>query len=398
MMAAARSPGFAQSLPASRGRVQADAPLAPFTWFRAGGAAEVLVRPADADDLAAFLRDLPNEVPVQVIGACSNLIVRDGGLPGVTIRLARGFSAITPEPGNPRSGAPEFDGRESGAPEFGAPESGAPESGGRESARPESGGSEPAGQEPRGPLRAGLESAGPEPGSARPCGIVAGAAALDVTVAEHAAAAGLTGLEFLSGIPGSIGGAVAMNAGAYGGEIAQVLDWAEIVTRSGEQRRLLGPHLAFAYRHAALPAGAIVTRVRLRATPGAPPLIAARMADIKANREASQPIRARTGGSTFRNPDGMKAWELIEAAGCRGLIRGGAMVSEKHCNFLINTATATAADIEGLGEEVRRRVLAATGVTLEWEIRRIGVPAGKTAIVAGHPRDGWPAPAPEDLA
>jgi UDP-N-acetylmuramate dehydrogenase len=378
MMAAARSPGFAQSLPALRGRVQADAPLAPFTWFRAGGAAEVLVRPADADDLAAFLRDLPNEVPVQVIGACSNLIVRDGGLPGVTIRLARGFSAITPEPGNPRSGAPEFDGRESGAPEFGAPESG-----GRESARPESGGSEPA---------------GPEPGSARPCGIVAGAAALDVTVAEHAAAAGLTGLEFLSGIPGSIGGAVAMNAGAYGGEIAQVLDWAEIVTRSGEQRRLLGPHLAFAYRHAALPAGAIVTRVRLRATPGAPPLIAARMADIKANREASQPIRARTGGSTFRNPDGMKAWELIEAAGCRGLIRGGAMVSEKHCNFLINTATATAADIEGLGEEVRRRVLAATGVTLEWEIRRIGVPAGKTAIVAGHPRDGWPAPAPEDLA
>jgi UDP-N-acetylmuramate dehydrogenase len=378
MMAAARSPGFAQSLPAVRGRVQADAPLAPFTWFRAGGAAEVLVRPADADDLAAFLRDLPNEVPVQVIGACSNLIVRDGGLPGVTIRLARGFSAITPEPGNPRSGAPEFDGRESGA-----PASGAPESGGRESARPESGGSEPA---------------GPEPGSARPCGIVAGAAALDVTVAEHAAAAGLTGLEFLSGIPGSIGGAVAMNAGAYGGEIAQVLDWAEIVTRSGEQRRLLGPHLAFAYRHAALPAGAIVTRVRLRATPGAPPLIAARMADIKANREASQPIRARTGGSTFRNPDGMKAWELIEAAGCRGLIRGGAMVSEKHCNFLINTATATAADIEGLGEEVRRRVLAATGVTLEWEIRRIGVPAGKTAIVAGHPRDGWPAPAPEDLA
>jgi UDP-N-acetylmuramate dehydrogenase len=378
MMAAARSPGFAQSLPALRGRVQADAPLAPFTWFRAGGAAEVLVRPADADDLAAFLRDLPNEVPVQVIGACSNLIVRDGGLPGVTIRLARGFSAITPEPGNPRSGAPEFDGRESGA-----PASGAPESGGRESARPESGGSEPA---------------GPEPGSARPCGIVAGAAALDVTVAEHAAAAGLTGLEFLSGIPGSIGGAVAMNAGAYGGEIAQVLDWAEIVTRSGEQRRLLGPHLAFAYRHAALPAGAIVTRVRLRATPGAPPLIAARMADIKANREASQPIRARTGGSTFRNPDGMKAWELIEAAGCRGLIRGGAMVSEKHCNFLINTATATAADIEGLGEEVRRRVLAATGVTLEWEIRRIGVPAGKTAIVAGHPRDGWPAPAPEDLA
>ena len=271
----------------------------------------MLVRPADADDLSNLLRDLPNEVPVHVIGACSNLIVRDGGLPGVTIRLARGFSTITPEPD----------------------------------------------------------------------GIVAGAAALDVTVAEHAAAADLTGLEFLSGIPGSIGGAVAMNAGAYGGELSQVLDWAEIVTRTGEQRRLLGPELAFAYRHAALPVGAIVTRVRLRGTPGAPALITARMAEIKTNREASQPIRARTGGSTFRNPDGMKAWELIDAAGCRGLTRGDAMVSDKHCNFLINTGDATAADIEGLGEEVRRRVLATTGVTLEWEIRRIGIPAGRPEVV-----------------
>jgi UDP-N-acetylmuramate dehydrogenase len=300
------------SWPSLRGRMQTDAPLAPFTWFRAGGAAEMLVRPADAEDLSGFLRDLPHEVPVFVIGACSNLIVRDGGLPGVTIRLARGFSAVVPKAD----------------------------------------------------------------------GVVAGAAALDVTVAEHAAAAGLTGLEFLSGIPGSIGGAVAMNAGAYGGEMAQVLDWAEVVTRTGEQRRLLGHELAFAYRHAALPAGAVVTRVRLRATPGAAGLIAGRMAEIKANREASQPVRARTGGSTFRNPDGMKAWELIDAAGCRGLVRGGAMVSEKHCNFLINTGSATAADIEGLGEEVRRRVLAATGVTLEWEIRRIGVPAGRPEVVA----------------
>ncbi len=311
MMAATRATGILESLPPLRGRAQVGAPLAPFTWFRAGGRAEVLVRPADVDDLANFLHLLPNEVPVQVIGACSNLIVRDGGLPGVTIRLARGFSAITAEPD----------------------------------------------------------------------GIVAGAAALDVTVAENAAAAGLTGLEFLSGIPGSIGGAVAMNAGAYGGELAHVLDWAEIITRSGEQRRLLGPQIGFAYRHAALPAGCVVTRVRLRAINGAHPLIAARMADIKANREASQPVRARTGGSTFRNPDGMKAWELIDVAGCRGLTRGGAMVSEKHCNFLINTGTATAADIEGLGEEVRRRVLAATGVTLEWEIRRIGIPAGKPEIV-----------------
>jgi UDP-N-acetylmuramate dehydrogenase len=311
MMTAPRIPGFAEVLPPLLGRVQADAPLAPFTWFRVGGRAEVLVRPADADDLASFLRDLPHEVPVHVIGACSNLIIRDGGLPGTTIRLARGFSAIAPDA----------------------------------------------------------------------AGIVVGAAALDVTVAEHAAAAGLTGLEFLSGIPGSIGGAVAMNAGAYGGELAEVLDWAEIVTRSGEQRRLLGPQLAFAYRHAALPAGAVVTRVRLRAMPGAPELIAARMTQIRTTREASQPVRARTGGSTFRNPDGMKAWELIDAAGCRGLTRGGAMVSEKHCNFLINTGSATAADIEGLGEEVRRRVLATTGVTLEWEIRRIGFPAGRPEVV-----------------
>jgi UDP-N-acetylmuramate dehydrogenase len=312
MMTAARLPSLLETLPPLRGRMQAEAPLAPFTWFRVGGSAEVLVRPADAEDLAVLLRGLPNEVPVHVIGACSNLIVRDGGLPGVTIRLGRGFSAIIAEAD----------------------------------------------------------------------GLVSGAAALDVTVAEHAATAGLTGLEFLSGIPGSIGGAVAMNAGAYGGDLATVLDWADIVTRTGEQRRLVPAELAFAYRHAALPVGAVVTRVRLRGIPSAPALIAARMAEIRANREASQPVRARTGGSTFRNPDGMKAWELIDAAGCRGLTRGGAMVSEKHCNFLINTGTASAADIEGLGEEVRRRVLAATGVRLQWEIRRIGIPAGKPEIVA----------------
>jgi len=173
-----------------------------------------------------------------------------------------------------------------------------------------------------------------------------------------------------------------MNAGAYGGDLATVLDWAEIVTRTGEQVRLAAAELAFAYRHAALPAGAVVSRVRLRGLPGAAALIATRMAEIRANREASQPVRARTGGSTFRNPEGMKAWELIDAAGCRGLTRGGAMVSEKHCNFLINIGSASAADIEGLGEEVRRRVLAATGVTLHWEIRRIGIPAGKPEIVA----------------
>ncbi len=311
MMAAARMTDFIDTLPKLRGRVQANAPLAPFTWFRVGGPAEALVRPADAEDLAQFLRALPLEVPVHVIGACSNLVIRDGGLPGVVIRLARGFSTV----------ACEAD------------------------------------------------------------GVVTGAAALDVTVAEHAAAVGLTGLEFLCGIPGTIGGAVAMNGGAYGGEIADCLDWAEIVARNGERRRLTAADLAFAYRHSRLPIGAIVTRARLRAHRGAPEVVAARMAEIRAAREASQPIRARTGGSTFRNPPGMKAWELIDAAGCRGLVRGGAQVSEKHCNFLINTGGATAADIEGLGEEVRRRVHAATGVTLEWEIHRIGVPAGKPEAV-----------------
>ncbi|MSP05411.1 MAG: UDP-N-acetylmuramate dehydrogenase [Acetobacteraceae bacterium] len=311
-MTAPRSTALVDRLPPLRGRVQADAPLAPFTWFRAGGVAEVLVRPADARDLAGFLRGLPHDITVHVIGACSNLIIRDGGLQGITIRLARGFTTTAMEAN----------------------------------------------------------------------AITAGAAALDVTVAEYAAAAGLAGLEFLSGVPGSIGGAVAMNAGAYGGETSSVLDWAEIVTRSGEIMRLSAADLAFGYRHAHLPAGCIVTRVRLRGQQGEPAIIAARMAEIRAAREASQPIRARTGGSTFRNPDSVKAWELIDAAGCRGLVRGRAQVSEKHCNFLINLGGASAADIEGLGEEVRRRVHAATGVTLEWEIRRIGIPGSRPEIVA----------------
>ncbi|MSO90031.1 MAG: UDP-N-acetylmuramate dehydrogenase [Acetobacteraceae bacterium] len=312
MMTAPRIAALIDRLPPLRGRAQANAPLAPFTWFRTGGPAEVLVRPADVRDLAAFLRALPHEIPVEVIGACSNLIIRDGGLQGVTIRLARGFTAIVVEAD----------------------------------------------------------------------AIIAGAGALDSTVSEHAAAAGLASLEFLSGVPGSIGGAVVMNAGAYGGDIASVLDWAEIVTRSGESVRASAADLAFSYRHAHLSAGCIVTRARLRARPGAPSVIAARMVEIRAAREASQPIRARTGGSTFRNPDNMKAWELIDAAGCRGLQRGGARVSEKHCNFLINMGGATAADIEGLGEEVRRRVHAATGMSLEWEIRRIGTPGSRPEVVA----------------
>jgi UDP-N-acetylmuramate dehydrogenase len=290
-----------------RGRLQGDAPLGALTWFRVGGAAEFLLRPADAEDLAGFLAALPHHVPVTAIGAASNLIVRDGGVPGVVVRLARGFNAI------------ECD----------------------------------------------------------PAGVTAGAAALDVTVAEHAAAAGLAGLEFLSGIPGSIGGAIAMNAGAYGSDVAAVLDWAEIVTRDGQVLRLPARALGLSYRHASLPPGSVVVRARFRAHRGEPAIIAARMAEIRAAREASQPVRARTGGSTFRNPapdeSSLRAWELIDAAGCRGLVRGGAQVSEKHCNFLINTGTATAADIEGLGEEVRGRVRAMSGVDLHWEIRRIGV-------------------------
>jgi UDP-N-acetylmuramate dehydrogenase len=307
MMAAAALPSFADTLPPLRGRVQSGASIAPFTWFRVGGPAEALVRPADVDDLCAFLRSLPHEVNVITIGAASNLIVRDGGVHGVVLRLARGFNEIVVADG----------------------------------------------------------------------GIIAGAAALDVTVAEHAAAAGLAGLEFLSGIPGAIGGAVVMNAGAYGGDVAACLEWAEIVTRTGDLVRLSNAELRFEYRHSLVPPGAVVVRARFQARPGDPAAIAGRMAEIRAARESTQPVRARTGGSTFRNPPGMKAWELIDAAGCRGLMRGGAQVSEKHCNFLLNTGDATAADIEGLGEEVRRRVHAASGVSLEWEIRRIGVPGGR---------------------
>lgn len=292
-------------IPPLRGRVAHDVPLGAQTWFRVGGTADTLIRPADTQDLLTLLRALPATTPLTVIGAASNMIIRDGGIAGVTIRLSRGFGDI----------AVEAD------------------------------------------------------------GIVAGAAALDVTVAETAAQHGLGGLEFLVGIPGTIGGAVAMNAGAYGAEIKDVLDWAEVATPAG-LLRLTAADLRFAYRRAELPARGIITRARLRATPGDAGAIAERLNAIRAAREATQPVRARTGGSTFKNPPGpRKAWELIDEAGCRGLTRGAAQVSEKHCNFLINSGGATAADIEALGEEVRARVLAATGITLEWEIKRIGRPA-----------------------
>ncbi len=292
-------------LPPLRGRVGRDVPLAPTTWFRVGGPAEWLVRPADLDDLTLLLRDLPDAVALTVLGAASNLIIRDGGVPGAVLKLAgRAFGAVEVEAD----------------------------------------------------------------------GVVAGAAALDATVAEHAAAAGFAGLEFLSGIPGTVGGAVAMNAGAYGAEVKDVLDWAEVATPGG-LLRLTAADFDFAYRRATLPARAVVTRARFRAVPGEGAAIAARMAEIRRSREATQPVRARTGGSTFKNPPGDKAWRLVDAAGCRGLARGGAQVSELHANFLLNTGRATAAELEGLGEEVRARVAAHSGVELEWEIKRIGVVA-----------------------
>ena len=302
MSARALSPG---AVPAIRGRVRAGAPLAPFTWFRTGGPAQWLARPADAEDLVALLAGRPADEPFTVVGAASNLIVRDGGVPGLVVKLGGAFGGVSVE---------------------------------RD-------------------------------------GVVAGAAALDAAVAEHAAAAGLTGLEFLSGIPGSVGGAVAMNAGAYGAETADVLDWAEVATPRGVLR-LPAAAFRFAYRHAVLPEDAVVVRARLRARPGDRKAIAARMAEIRASREETQPVRARTGGSTFKNPPNRKAWELIDAAGCRGLSLGAARVSEKHCNFLLNTGDATAAELEALGEEVRARVLVHSGVPLEWEIKRLGVPAG----------------------
>src|SRR6266851_1824578 len=287
MMALATArPHLIDRLAKPRGRLTADAPLGPQTWFRAGGPAEVLFRPVDVEDLSSFLEALPAEVPVTVLGVGSNIIVRDGGIKGVVIRLMRGFTGIVVE-GNE---------------------------------------------------------------------VVAGAGAPDLNVALTARDHALAGLEFLSGIPGTIGGAFPTNAGAYGGELSQILISAEAVDRSGTVRTVTASQLGLSYRHSSAPADWIFTSARLRATPGDQLAIARRIAEIDAARVESQP-RSRTGGSTFANPAGHKAWELIDRAGCRGLRIGGAQVSEKHTNFLINTGDATATDIESLGEEVRRRVL-----------------------------------------
>jgi UDP-N-acetylmuramate dehydrogenase len=305
MMALATShPHLIDRLAKPRGRLAADAPLGPQTWFGTGGPAEVLFRPADTEDLASFLKALPRDVPVTVLGVGSNLLVRDGGVKGVVIRLMRGFTGIAVE-GNE---------------------------------------------------------------------LLAGAGALDLNVALTAREHALAGLEFLSGVPGTIGGAVAMNAGAYGGELAEVLISAEAVDRAGKVHRVSASELGFSYRHSKAPADWIFTSARLRAQPGDQLAISRRIAEIDGARTESQP-RSRTGGSTFVNPPGHKAWELIDQAGCRGLRIGEAQVSAKHCNFLINLGAATATDLEELGEEVRRRVLEKSGVRLEWEIRRLGVPA-----------------------
>jgi len=301
MMAAAITSHLIDRLPRPRGRLTADAPLGPQTWFRTGGPAEVLFRPADAEDLAQFLKALPPDVPVMALGVGSNLLVRDGGVKGVVIRLMRGFTGITVD-------------------------------------RSE---------------------------------VVAGAGAPDLNVALTARDHALSGLEFLSGIPGTIGGAFATNAGAYGGELSEVLISAEAVDRRGAIHSVTAAELGFTYRHSKAPADWIFTSARLRAAPGDQLAIARRIAEIDSARTESQP-RSRTGGSTFMNPPGHKAWELIDQAGCRGLKVGDAQVSEKHCNFLINLGDATAADIEALGEEVRRRVIAQSGLQLDWEIKRIG--------------------------
>ena len=299
-----------ERLPRVRGRLTENAPLDRITWFRVGGPAEVMFRPADRDDLARFLAEKPAEVPVTVIGVGSNLLVRDGGVPGVVVRLGREFAGITIE-------------------------------------------------------------------GAR---VGAGAAALDLNVAISAAEAALTDLEFLSGIPGTIGGGLRMNAGAYGREIKDAIVAADALDPAGRLHRLGPAELGLSYRRSAVPDDWIFTGAVFQAAPGERGAIARRMAEIKSARESTQPIRSRTGGSTFANPEdpragGRKAWQLIEAAGCRSLSRGGAMVSEMHCNFLINTGNATAADLEGLGEEVRRRVRETSGIELRWEIRIVGVPA-----------------------
>jgi UDP-N-acetylmuramate dehydrogenase len=298
-------PALKAQMPALRGRLLANEPLAPLTWFRVGGPAQVLFMPEDEADLAYLLACLSADIAVTVVGLGSNLIVRDGGVPGVVVRLGRGFGEIRIEDTRIR----------------------------------------------------------------------AGAAVPDVKVARAAQEAGIAGLAFLRGIPGAIGGALRMNGGAYGAETKDALVEARGVDRQGAVRVFTNADMHYSYRHCGVPEDIIFTEAVFAGTPGDPAAIVATMDKITESREATQPIKSRTGGSTFKNPPGGKAWQLIDAAGCRGLKVGDAQVSELHCNFLINLGAATAADIETLGESVRRRVRETAGVDLEWEIKRIGVAA-----------------------
>jgi UDP-N-acetylmuramate dehydrogenase len=290
-------------MPKVRGKLTPDARLAPLVWFKSGGNAQWLFEPADVEDLVDFLVELDTELPVMALGLGSNLIVRDGGVPGVVVRLGKAFSKIE--------------------------------------------------QVDETTLRCGGGASG-------------------VLVSSTARDSGIAGLEFLRGIPGTVGGFVRMNGGAYGREVSDILVSTKLVLRSGDLVELPLEKLGYTYRHSEIPEGAVVVEATFRGEPGDPAAIAAEMDAIARAREESQPLRSRTGGSTFKNPHGHKAWVLIDAAGCRGLTVGDAQVSEKHCNFLLNLGSASSADIEALGEEVRRRVEAKTNILLEWEIQRVG--------------------------
>ena len=290
------------TIPDVAGKLTPHAPLAPLVWFKSGGAADWLFEPKDLADLQNFLRALDPSVPVMALGLGSNMIVRDGGVPGVVVRLGKAFAGV----------------------------------------------------------------------SAADHVLTCGGGASGILVSSTARDAGIAGMEFLRSIPGTVGGFVRMNGGAYGGEVKDILVDCDVVLRNGDLVTLPVADLHYSYRHSELPEGAIVVAARFKGKPGEPTAIQAEMDRISASREASQPLRSKTGGSTFKNPDGHKAWQLVDEAGCRGLQMGGAQVSEKHTNFLINTGDATSADIEALGEEVRARVKAKSGVDLHWEIQRVG--------------------------
>ena len=290
-------------LPRVAGKLTANAPLAPLVWFKSGGSAQWLFEPKDLDDLQSFLRNLDPATPVMALGLGSNMIVRDGGVAGVVVRLGKAFAKVKPVDG---------------------------------------------------------------------ITLDCGGGASGILVSSTARDTAISGLEFLRSIPGTVGGFVRMNGGAYGGEVKDILVDCDVILRDGQLANLTAEELRYSYRHSELPEGAIVVSARFRGKPGEPSSIQAEMDRISESREASQPLRSKTGGSTFKNPDGHKAWQLVDDAGCRGLQIGGAQVSEKHTNFLINTGEASSADIEALGEEVRRRVLAKSGIDLQWEIQRVG--------------------------